>query len=96
MSIFVEYALIERNTPDWISDGGYWINPENNKMIGVAEGSIPDSIETFTLEELQARLRAIHANYPVKVIDGRRNVPDLIDMTEDQVNAAIKEWVDAR
>ena len=82
-----------KTVPSFITDGGYWLLPDGSeKMIGVGlEGSIPDDVTTFTLEELQARQRAIHANYPMKV---RPESAD--DMTEEEVNAVIKEWVDAR
>jgi hypothetical protein len=83
-----------KTIPSYITDGGYWMNPDGSeKMIGVGlEGSIPDSITTYTLAELQARQRAIHAKYPMKV----DHMPDAEDMTDDEVNAAIKAWVDAR
>ena len=81
-----------KTIPSYVINGGSWTNPDGSeKMIGVGlEGSIPDDVTTFTLGELQARQRAIHANYPMKVdVDGD-------DMTDDEVNAAIKEWWDAR
>ena len=82
-----------KTIPSYITDGGYWFNPDGSeKLIGVGlEGSVPDDATTYTLAELQARQRAIHANYPMKV---RPESAD--DMTEEEVNAVIKEWVDAR
>ena len=84
-----------KTIPSYVTDGGHWINPDGSeKLIGVGlEGSIPDNIETFNLEELQARQRAIHAKYPMKkILDGRTRG----DMTEDEVNAGIKTWWDER
>ena len=82
-----------KTTPSYITDGGYWWNPDGSEnMIGVANDSVPDSLTTFTLEELQVRQRAIHANYPMKV----SGEPNADDMTDDEVNAAVKAWVDAR
>ena len=80
--------------PSYVSDGGYFINPDGSeKRIGVGvEGSIPDTIKTFTLEELQARQLAIHAEYPM-----RKHYPNDADyMNNDEVNLEVKEWVDAR
>ena len=91
--IVVEYTLIGgRRIPDWISDGGYWMNPDGSeKMIGVGvEGSIPDNIETFTLEELQARQKTIRVKYPMKF--GETGVA----MTDDEADATLKDWWDAR
>jgi hypothetical protein len=83
-----------KTIPSFITDGGHWINPNGSeKMIGIGvEGSIPNDATTFTLAELQARQRAIHAEYPMKV----ESEPDGDDMTDDEVNAVIKAWVDER
>ena len=82
-------------TPDFIQDGGYWFNKIDNTYIGLVaddvEYYVPDTVTTYTLAELQARQRAIHAKYPMKV-----GLPDSDDMTDDEVNAAVKAWVDAR
>ena len=84
-----------KTIPSFITDGGYWFNSDGSeKMIGIGkdEGEIPDTMVALTLEELQARQRAIHAVYPMKI----GGDPNGDDMTVDEVNAAIKEWVDAR
>ena len=82
--------------PDFVTDGGYWWNPDDFTLIGTVpsgvEYYVPDTLTTYTLAELQARQRAIHAKYPMKV--GLE--ADTDDMTDDQVNAAIEAWVDAR
>ena len=97
----IEYKLhpISRGgmkIPDFVTDGGYWGNPDDHTLIGtVPEGVeyyVPDTVTTYTLAELQARQRAIHAIYPMKV----GPEPDSDDMTDDQVDAAVKAWVDAR
>jgi hypothetical protein len=91
---FVEYELnlSEPSIPTFVTDGGYWINPDNKKLIGVGlEGSIPDDITTLTLAELQARQRAIHAITPMKT-----DITLADDMTDDEVNATIKAWVDKK
>ena len=94
--IIVEYD--QGNPPPYMTDGGYWTNPDNEKMIGVGiEGSVPDDATTLTLEELQARERAIHAEYP-----RTKNLPLLIQpepqitLTDDEIDTAVKDWVDAR
>jgi len=81
--------------PDFVTDGGYWQNPDDFTLIGTVpdgvEYYVPDTVTTYTLAELQARQRAIHAKYPMKV-----GLPDSDDMTDDEVNAAIKAWWDDR
>jgi len=91
----VEYTLVDGRTPDWIIDGGHWGNNDANmKLIGTGvEGSIPEGTITYTLEELQTRQLAIHAQEP------RKKQPvqaDSATVTEDEVNAEVKEWWDAR
>ena len=47
-----EYTLVEgMSIREWISDGGYWVNPDGcQKMIGIGnDGSIPEGTTTFTL-----------------------------------------------
>ena len=95
----IEYTLSSDipTIPSYVVDGGYWMNPDGSrKMIGIGlEGSIPDNIETFTLEELQARQRAIHVDYPMTVRPSMSyDVAE--NMTDDEVNYIIKNWVDAR
>jgi len=89
----IEYTL-DPQVPSYVEDGGYWRNPDDSdKLIGVGiEGSIPDNITTFTLEELQARQLAIHAEHPM-----HKSSPNMTEtMTNDEVNAAVKTWVDDR
>ena len=98
-------SYVPRTIPSYIVHGGCWGHPDewgqpdgstgSEKLIGIAkEGSFPDSLKTFTLEELQARQRSIHAKYPMKkYVDYDGNGPD---MTNDEVDAVIKAWVDAR
>jgi hypothetical protein len=82
--------------PDFVTDGGYWQNPDDFTLIGTVpdgvEYYVPDTVTTYTLAELQARQRAIHAKYPMKV----GSEPDADDMTDDEVDAAVKAWVDDR
>jgi hypothetical protein len=83
-----------KTIPSYVTDGGHWFNPDGSeKMIGVGkEGSIPDSVTTFTLEELQARQLAIHAKYPMGKF--RPNEEEVL--TDEEVNAVVKVWWDAR
>ena len=106
--VIVEYILDPQDKPRsyhpktvplYITDGGYWINPDGSeKMIGIGkEGHVPDSLTTFTLEELQVRQRAIHVNFPMmKESDDKTKDRDYVEMTDDEDNAAVKAWVDAR
>ena len=89
-----------KTIPSYVNDGGYWRNPDGSeKMIGMqVEGStLPDTATILTLEELQERQRAIHAKYPMKKdVVYAHQTDDAENMTDEEVNAAVKEWVDAR
>jgi len=89
-------SYVPRTIPSYVldgGDGGYWVNPDGSeKMIGiVTDENVPEGATTFTLAELQARQRAIHAAYPMQVSSLDETI-----QTITQVNAGIKAWVDAR
>ena len=94
-----------KTIPTWVTDGGHWWNPENEKMIAVVpDDNIPEGATTYTLEELQARQRGIQANYPMKVndfycqCDGTNDMFDKNsdELTDEQIDTMIADWVDAR
>ena len=86
-----------KTLPSFVTDGGYWIHPDGSEvMIGMVkvglEGSIPNTATIFNLEGLQTRQREIHANYPMrKTIEHDSDI-----LTDDEVNAVVKAWVDER
>ena len=82
-----------KTIPSYVTDGGWWINPDDGTMIGVLVGSLPDGIKVIeTLEELQARQRAIHANHPMA-----KDWPNYTEFrTADEVDPVIKWWWDTR
>ena len=83
-----------KTIPSWVTDGGHWWNPENEKMIAIVpDDNIPEGATTYTLAELQARQRGIQASYPM-LVDVLNK--DSGDMTDDQINTMIEDWVDAR
>ena len=104
----VEYKLDPQDQPEsyhpktiptFITAGGNWRNPDNYRMIGIqVEGStLPDTATILNLEELQERQLAIHAKYPMKKdVVSHHRTPDAENMTDDEVDAAIKSWVDER
>jgi hypothetical protein len=94
----IEYKLHPSSdgmrTPDFVDDGGYWNNPEDYTSIGTVpdgvEYYVPDTITTYTLAELQARQRSIHANYPMKKEFQTET------MNDDEVDQVIADWVAER
>ena len=95
----IEYKLHPSHdgmkVPNFVTDGGYWQNRDDYTLIGTVpdgvEYYVPDTVVTLTLAELQARQRAIHAKYPMQ------KEPEFTEnMTDDEVDAMVKAWVDAR
>jgi len=95
----IEYKLhpISRGgmkIPDFVTDGGYWSNPDDHTLIGTVpdgvEYYVPESVVTYTLAELQARQLAIHAKYPM------RNLEEDRVLTDEEVNQDVADWVAAR
>ena len=94
----IEYKLHPHNggmkIPDFVTDGGYWSNPDDHTLIGTVpdgvEYYVPESVVTYTLAELQARQLAIHAKYPM------RNLEEDRVLTDEEVNQDVADWVAAR
>jgi len=76
--------------PPWIKDGGYWNNPDDYTLVGIAsdpnEYYIPDTVTKLTLAELKTRQLAIHAKYPMRELDADD------DMTNAEVETAVDNW----
>ena len=77
-------------TPPWIVDGGYWGNPDDYTLVGVApdpnEFHIPDTVTKLTVEELKTRQLSIHAKYPMREPHAEQA------MTNSEVETAIDNW----
>jgi hypothetical protein len=82
-------------TPEWVEDGGYWLNSTDNTRIGWSpdeadrEYYIPDTVTTLTAAELDTRVLALHAANPF-------TDPDGTELTNEEVSAQVTAWVNAR
>jgi hypothetical protein len=76
--------------PDFVTDGGYWQNPDDYTLIGTVpdgvEYYVPDTVTTYTLAELKTRQLAIHAKYPMRKPHADE------DMTNAEVETEIDTW----
>jgi len=104
MARYLEYKLHApmnghgMSTPSFITNGGHWYN--DDKMISVEpdtepEYYVPETVKTFTVDELKARQVAVHAVTPYKVIDADGQ-PTEVDMSDAQVETMVDEWVAAQ
>ena len=86
--------------PIWITNGGYFNNPDDYTYIGVAvkpnEFHIPDTVNVLTLAEVKTRQLAIHGKHPMPrfhFTDGK-NAEDNPHLTNDEIEANIDTWHD--
>ena len=86
--------------PDWIEDGGYFIDPDTHEMIGWSadeadrEYYIPDSVTEYTQAELIAYVQDIHSRYPMQNMSDDGNT--LTNMTDAEVATYVTNWCAAR
>ena len=87
--MIIEYKMVKTEegmkVPAWVEDGGYfgksdfsWVgwSPDEN----VREYYIPDTVVTFTADQLVARIRSLRDD----------------DYTDEQVAAEANTWITAR
>ena len=76
--------------PPFIENGGYWSNPDDYTLIGVApdpnEYYIPDTVTKLPLAEVKTRQLAIHAKYQM------RSHPEDKHMTNSELETMIDNW----
>jgi len=101
--VLVEYKLhkVSKNAkkaPDFIVDGGYWLSPIDNTMVGLVESEadrdyyIPDSIVSLSKADFLSRQLTIHASVPIVSVDDEGNETTL---TDAQVAEQAGAWYDS-
>ena len=95
--MILEYMLIReagaKRAPSWVEDGGYFVNPDNNTMVGWSPNLadrdyyVPDSVTELTRAELKTRVRSIDANYPM--LDDEDN-----ELSDSAIDAIVDAWCD--
>lgn len=99
--VIVKYKLIEnenhqeKNTPDFIDNGGYFYSPTDDTLIGVVASvdSISNNATVITKEDLIKRQLDIHNQTPF-LKDQSVNSPDAEPevMTEEEIISHIDTW----
>ena len=101
--VLVEYKLhkVSKNAKkahDFIVDGGYWLSPIDNTMVGLVESEadrdyyIPDSIVSLSRADFLSRQLTIHASVPIVSVDDEGNETTL---TDAQVAEQAGAWYDS-
>lgn len=100
--VLVEYKLHKvgknaKKAPDFIIDGGYWLSPIDNTMVGLVEAEadrdyyIPDTLTVLDKAAFIARQEAIHASIPMtsQNEDGTETT-----LTDSEVTGQAGTWYD--
>lgn len=101
----VEYKLhkVGKNAmraPDWVEDGGYWLNPADHTMVGWTpdeadrEYYVPDTVTELSRADFITRLKAMHA---ANAFQNESGDPDAepTAMTEAEVETMAGNWYDS-
>lgn len=88
--MIVEY-IFEGLTPEWIKDGGHFMDPDTNTMIGIAD-NCPENVTILTRQTLKNKVQDIHQRYPILELtdDG------MYTMSIEQVNQMVDFWCQER
>ncbi len=96
--MILEYMLIReagaKRAPSWVEDGGYFLNPDDNTMVGWSpdladrDYYVPDSVTELTRAELKTRVLDIDSRYPFLDVDGN-------ELTDSEINSSVDSWCDA-
>jgi len=96
--MILEYMLIReagaKRAPSWVEDGGYFVNPDNNTMVGWSPNLadrdyyVPDSVTELTRAELKTRVRGVDSNYPMLDEEGN-------ELSDSAVDAIVDAWCDS-
>lgn len=82
--------------PDWIEDGGYFIDPDTNEMIGWSadeadrEYYVPDTVTEYTQAELIAYVQDVHSRYPMQNLS--EDGVTATNMTDAEVATYVTNW----
>jgi hypothetical protein len=101
--VLVEYKLhkVSKNgkkAPDFIMDGGHWLSPIDNTMVGLVEAEadrdyyIPDTITSLSRAEFLSRQLTIHASVPMVSRDEEGTETTL---TDAEVTEQAGTWYDS-
>lgn len=84
-----DYKLINKTTPDWIVNGGYFYDPDSDTYIGHGHENFDQTDKTdYTREQLVSRVLDTHKRHPFYAFDS--DTP----YTENELTSKLHKWVD--
>ena len=102
--MIVEYSFVTENgethAPSWLSDSGYFQNPDDLRLIGRAQEadlqqfSAIGDVVGLTRQQLIDRVLGIHALHPMSKLV--HDTVELVVMTDAEVTAMVEAWCDER
>jgi len=86
----IQYTLVNGTAPNFITDGGHFLNPSDNTLIGIGSGGGT----TLSKADLITRVLSIHGSRP------RTNITHdgvhVSNKTNAEVTTEINAWCTAR
>ena len=102
--MIVEYSFVtehgETHAPPWLSDSGYFQNPDDLRLTGRAQEadlqqfSAIGDVVGLTRQQLIDRVLGIHALHPMSKIFDATMEP--VVMTDAEITAMVGAWCDER
>lgn len=102
--MIVEYSFVTENgethAPPWLSDSGYFQNPDDLRLIGRAQEADLQQFHAIgdvvglTRQQLIDRVVSIHARHPMYKMGA--TPMDMTVMTDAEVTAMVEAWCDER
>tara|TARA_R100000781_G_scaffold1639_1_gene2795 strand:- start:161 stop:502 length:342 start_codon:yes stop_codon:yes gene_type:complete len=107
----IRYTLDSGSVPSYISDGGHFMNPADNTLIGIGSGG---GTTIASKSDLITYVLSIHANYPLQKHSGNPSCSDCMhdvdpsvtshapittinqNMTDSEVTALVNSWCTER
>ena len=86
----IRYPLVDRTTPSYITDGGYFLNDSDDTRIGIGSGG---GIE-MSKSELITYVLTLHDSDPF--VKNLGHVEPRATMTNSEVTAMVNTWCSDR
>jgi hypothetical protein len=86
----IRYPLVDRTTPSYITDGGYFLNDSDGTRIGIGSGGGTE----LSKSELITYVLALHGSVPF--VKNLGHVETRGDMTDAEVTTMVNTWCSDR
>ena len=86
----IQYTLVNGTAPNYITDGGHFLNPSDNTLIGIGSGGGT----TLSKADLITRVLSVHGSHPRSNINSEG--VHVSNKTNAEVTTEVNAWCTAR